>query len=77
MERYEDIRAGKVKPWEDNALAVTTDGRKLALDARLVSGQAHDFPGSKINALVDNVVEHLGTYHPYSAAPSLSFPTWA
>jgi N12 class adenine-specific DNA methylase len=30
VERYEDIRAGKVKPWEDNALAVTTDGRKLA-----------------------------------------------
>jgi hypothetical protein len=56
VERYEDIRAGKVKPWEDNALAVTTDGRKLALDARLVSGQATDFPGSKINALVDNVV---------------------
>ena len=56
VERYEDIRAGKVKPWEDNALAVTTDGRKLALDARLVSGQANDFPGSKINALVDNVV---------------------
>ena len=57
VERYEDIRAGKVKPWEDNALAVTTDGRKLALDARLVSGQAEDFPGSKINALVDNVVD--------------------
>jgi hypothetical protein len=56
VERYEDIRAGKVKPWEDNALAVTTDGRKLALDARMVSGQATDFPGSKINALVDNVV---------------------
>ena len=44
VERYEDIRAGKVKPWEDNALAVTTDGRKLALDARLVSGQAARFP---------------------------------
>jgi len=32
--RYEAIRSGKVKPWEDNALAITTDGRKLALDAR-------------------------------------------
>jgi hypothetical protein len=30
---------------------------ELALDARLVSGQANDFPGSKINALVDNVVD--------------------
>jgi hypothetical protein len=53
--RYEAIRSGKVKPWEDNALAITTAGRKLALDARLLSPHADDFPGSKINALVQNV----------------------
>src|SRR5207244_4800625 len=53
--RYEAIRSGKVKPWEDNALAITTDGRKLALDARLLSPTATDFPDSKINALVHNV----------------------
>src|SRR3989454_4951043 len=53
--RYEAIRSGKVKPWEDNALAITTDGRKLALDARLLSPHAEDFPNSKINALVANV----------------------
>src|SRR5712671_6806501 len=53
--RYEAIRLGKVKPWEDNALAITTDGRKLALDARLLSPTAEDFPDSKINALVENV----------------------
>src|SRR5213078_2845180 len=53
--RYEAIRSGKVKPWEDNALAITTDGRKLALDARLLSATAEDFPDSKINALVANV----------------------
>jgi len=53
--RYEAIRSGKVKPWEDNALAITTDGRKLALDARLLSPHVDDFPGSKINALVENV----------------------
>src|SRR5262249_18495514 len=53
--RYEAIRSGKVKPWEDNALAITTDGRKLALDARLLSPHAEDFPGSKINALIENV----------------------
>ena len=46
---------GKVEPREDNALAITTDGRKLALDARLLSPTAEDFPGSKINALVENV----------------------
>ena len=53
--RYEAIRSGKVKPWEDNALAITTDGRKLALDARLLSPSAEDFAPSKINALVANV----------------------
>jgi hypothetical protein len=53
--RYEAIRSGQVKPWEDNALAITTDGRKLALDARLLSATATDFPDSKINALVANV----------------------
>ena len=53
--RYEAIRSGQVKPWEDNALAITTDGRKLALDARLLSPTAEDFPDSKINALVANV----------------------
>jgi hypothetical protein len=53
--RYEAIRSGQVKPWEDNALAITTDGRKLALEARLLSATATDFPNSKINALVANV----------------------
>ena len=53
--RYEAIRSGKVKPWEDNALAITTDGRKLALDARLLDAHATENPDSKINALVENV----------------------
>jgi hypothetical protein len=53
--RYEAIRSGKVKPWEDNALAITTDGRKLALDARLLAATAEDVPEAKINALVANV----------------------
>src|SRR5437773_2622390 len=53
--RYEAICSGKVESWEDNALAITTDGRKLALDARLLSPTATDFPDSKINALVANV----------------------
>src|SRR5262249_26632565 len=58
VERYEAIRAGQVRPWEDIALAITTDGRKLALDARLVSPTAEDDHGSKINALVDNKGYH-------------------
>ena len=53
--RYERLRSQKVDPREDNALAITTDGRKLALDARLLSSDGRDFPGSKINALVENV----------------------
>lgn len=54
--RYERLRTQKVDPREDNALAITTDGRKLALDARLLLGSAGDFPGSKVNALVENVL---------------------
>src|SRR4051812_37235560 len=53
--RYERLRSQKVDPREDNALAITTDGRKLALDARMLTAGGADFPGSKINALVDNV----------------------
>ena len=54
MKRYERIRNDKVDPREDNALAITTDGRKLALDGRMLAA-APDFAGSKINALVDKV----------------------
>jgi N12 class adenine-specific DNA methylase/trans-aconitate methyltransferase len=53
--RYERLRSQKVDPREDNALAITTDGRKLALDARMLSSDAPDFPGSKVNALVEGV----------------------
>ena len=55
VERYERIRNERVDPRIDNALAITTDGRKLALDGRMLSG-AEDFPGSKVNALMRNVV---------------------
>jgi hypothetical protein len=55
VERYERLRSTKVDPRVDNALAITTDGRKLALDARMLSATAPDFPGSKVNALVENV----------------------
>ena len=45
---YELLRSGKVDPREP--LAIATDHRKLALDSRLLSVTATDFPGSKINA---------------------------
>jgi N12 class adenine-specific DNA methylase len=53
--RYDKLRSQKVDPRVDNALAITTDGRKLALDARMLSATAGDCPGSKVNALVENV----------------------
>jgi N12 class adenine-specific DNA methylase len=54
VKRYERIRNERVDPREDNALAITTDGRKLALDGRML-GAGGDFPGSKIDSLVANV----------------------
>jgi hypothetical protein len=53
--RYDRLRSSKVDPRLDNALAITTDGRKLALDARMLSATATDFAGSKINDMVDKV----------------------
>jgi len=55
VDRYERLRSQRVDPREDNALAITTDGRKLALDARLLSAEARDNPQSKVNALVSNI----------------------
>ncbi|HEX3152335.1 MAG TPA: DEAD/DEAH box helicase family protein [Gemmataceae bacterium] len=56
VERYERLRSQKVDPREDNALSITTDGRKLAIDARMLDGRAPDFEGSKVNALVEHAV---------------------
>ena len=55
VERYERLRSQKVDPRVDNALAITTDGRKLATDARMLSATAPDFPESKVNRLVESV----------------------
>ena len=57
IERYDAIRSGQVKPWEDNALAITTDGRKLALDGRMLSSTAGDDPNAKINAMAGRVYD--------------------
>jgi len=56
VERYERLRSQKVDPRVDNALNITTDGRKLATDARMLSPTAEDYPESKVNRLVENVV---------------------
>lgn len=57
VERYERLRSQKIDPRIDNALAITTDGRKLATDARMLDPNAADFPDSKINQLVNNVYD--------------------
>ncbi len=55
VKRFERLRTEKVDPRIDNALNITTDGRKLATDARMLSARAEDFPESKVNRLVENV----------------------
>ena len=54
-ERAEIIRAGLVNVWEDNMLAITNDGRKLALDQRLINNQLPDDENSKVNKCVENI----------------------
>ena len=56
IERYEKVRSNRIDPRVDNALAITTDGRKLALDPRLLEPDVADDPASKVNALVENVL---------------------
>ena len=53
--RAEKIRARLVEPQVDNMLKVTNDGRKLALDQRMIDPMLPDDPNSKVNACIDNV----------------------
>ena len=52
-ERAEKVRNGMVDASVDNMLKITNDGRKLALDQRLINPMLPDFEGSKLNACVD------------------------
>ena len=54
-ERAEQVRGGGVDSSVDNMLKITNDGRKLALDQRMLNDTLPDFEGSKINACVDNI----------------------
>ena len=53
--RAEKVRDRLVEPYIDNMLKITNDGRKLALDQRLIDPMLPDFEISKVNACVDNV----------------------
>lgn len=54
-ERADRIRQGMVNSSEDNMLKITNDGRKLALDQRMINGLLPDDSGSKVNTCIDNV----------------------
>ena len=56
-ERAERIRAGLVPVWEDNMLAITNEGRKLALDQRLINNNLPDDENSKVNVCVKNIYD--------------------
>ena len=63
--RAEKVRARLVEPNIDNMLKITNDGRKLALDQRMIDPMLPDDPDSKVNACIDNVYriweEHTDT----------------
>lgn len=56
-ERAERVREGLVNATEDNMLLITNDGRKLALDQRMMNELLPDYPDSKVNACVEEVYQ--------------------
>ena len=58
--RADAIRAGRVKPEEDNMLKLTSEARMMAIDPRLVDPNAENDPESKLNACINEVYDCLG-----------------
>ena len=54
--RAAEVHAGVVNPKEDNMLKITSDGRKLGLDQRIINPMLPDEPGSKVNQCVENIL---------------------
>ncbi|MBR2009145.1 MAG: helicase, partial [Peptococcaceae bacterium] len=54
-ERAAKVHAKQVEPKDDNMLKITSDGRKLGLDQRLINPLLPDDPGSKVNICIDNI----------------------
>jgi len=59
-QRAKAVHDRLVRPEEDNMLKITTDGRKIGLDQRLMNDMLPDEPASKVNACVDNVFRIWG-----------------
>ena len=55
-ERASKVHSGSVDPKEDNMLKITSDGRKLGLDQRIINQMLPDEPGTKVNQCVDNIL---------------------
>ncbi len=56
-ERAEAIRSGEVSIYEDNMLNITNEGRKLALDQRIINSMLPDEKQSKVNACINNIYD--------------------
>ena len=73
-ERADDVRNRVVEPDEDNMLKITNDGKKLALDQRLINPLLPDNPDSKVNVCVKKCVCHLGIRQKKIGPHSYYFP---
>ena len=56
-ERASEVHRGSVDPSVDNMLKITSDGRKLGLDQRIINRMLPDEPGTKVNQCVDNIMQ--------------------
>ena len=56
-ERASLVHSGTVDPSQDNMLKITSDGRKLGLDQRIVNQMLPDEPGTKVNQCVENIMQ--------------------
>ena len=56
-ERASLVHSGSVDPSQDNMLKITSDGRKLGLDQRIVNQMLPDEPGTKVNQCVENIMQ--------------------
>ena len=56
-ERASLVHSGTVDPSQDNMLKITSDGRKLGLDQRIVNQMLPDETGTKVNQCVDNIMQ--------------------
>ena len=56
-ERASEVHKGSVDPSVDNMLKITSDGRKLGLDQRIINQMLPDEPGTKVNQCVENIMQ--------------------